>query len=138
MKMKEYFEGAGGNGVLATSDDDGKVNAAVYGKPHFMDDGSIAFIMLERRTHSNLLSNPNAAYLFLEKNGRNKSKGVRLYLTKIHEEKNSELLYRIRRVKYAGDEDQTRYLVFFKIDSVLPLIGAEDENPLPFDRTDLS
>jgi hypothetical protein len=138
MKMKEYFEGASGNGILATSNDEGRVNAAVYGKPHFMDDDSIAFIMLERRTHHNLQSNPHAAYLFLEKNGSNRSIGVRFYLTKIREEKNSELLIKIRRVKYEGDEDRTRYLVFFKIDGVLPLIGAEGENPLPFERKDLS
>jgi hypothetical protein len=134
MNMKKYFESTSGNGILATSDDKGMVNAAVYGKPHFMDDGSLAFIMLERRTHSNLQSNPQAAYLFLERNGSNKSNGVRLYLTKIREEKNSELLYRIRRVKYEGDEDRTRYLVFFKIDSVLPLIGTAGENPIPFER----
>jgi hypothetical protein len=132
MEMKEYFERTSGNGVLATSDIVGRVNAAVYGKPHFMDGGSIAFIMLERRTHSNLQSNPHAVYLFLEKNGRNKSKGVRLYLTKIREEKNSELLYKIRRVKYEGDEKTTRFLVYFKIDDILPLIGSEVENPIPF------
>ena len=38
MRLDEYFENARGVGVLSTSDAGGKVNAAIYGRPHFMDD----------------------------------------------------------------------------------------------------
>jgi hypothetical protein len=66
MELKEYFESTNGTGVLSTADSEGKVDAAVYARPHILDDGSAAFIMLDRLTHHNLQSNPHAAYLFIE------------------------------------------------------------------------
>ncbi|MCB2193306.1 MAG: pyridoxamine 5'-phosphate oxidase family protein, partial [Deltaproteobacteria bacterium] len=65
------------------------------------------------------------AYLFAEAGSA--VKGVRLFLSKLREEKDSELLAQLRRGHH-GREATERYLVFFKIDKVLPLIGAgEDE-----------
>ena len=122
MKLKEYFESVKGRGVLATADEDGKVNAAVYATPHFMDDETIAFIMRDRLTHHNLQSNSHAAYLFMESG--EKYTGRRLYLTKTREEQDSELLYSLRRRAYSGDEKDPKFLVFFQIDKILPLIGA--------------
>jgi hypothetical protein len=130
MNMQEYFKNTKGIGILSTADGDGKVNTAIYGRPHSMADGTIAFIMLERLTHHNLQSNPHASYLFIEK-GDN-LKGLRLHISKIREEQNSKLLYKLRRVKYSGDENHVRYLVFFGIDTILPLLGA-DESDLPFE-----
>ena len=66
MELKDYFETTRGTGVLSTADGEGRVDAAVYARPHFMEDGSLAFIMRDRLTHSNLQTNPYAAYLFLE------------------------------------------------------------------------
>lgn len=124
MELKDYFEGVKGKGVLATADGEGKVNMAVYAKPHFVEDGNIAFIMADRLTHHNLQSNDSAAYLFLEE-GKG-YKGKRLYLTKTGEEQDSVLLYTLRNRKYASDkeDDKPRFLVFFNINKVLPLIGA--------------
>ena len=53
-------------------------------------------------------------------------KGIRLFLTKLREEKDSDLLYSIRRKSYPNEKgkENSRYLVFFKVDKVLPLIGA--------------
>ena len=65
MELEDYFKKTKGTGVLATSDKYGKVNAAVYARPHFLEDGALAFIMRDRLTHHNLESNPNAAYLFV-------------------------------------------------------------------------
>jgi len=124
MKLSEYFENAKGYGVLATADSAGKVDVAMYARPHFMDEETIAFIMPDRLTHHNLQSNPHAAYLFMETG--EKLSGKRLFLTKIKEEKDSDLLYAIRRKSY-GDDREGRYLVYFKIDKVLPLIGAEEQ-----------
>lgn len=121
MKLSEYFERAKGYGILATADSAGKVDVAIYARPHFMDEETIAFIMTDRLTHHNLQSNPHAAYLFLE--AGEKLSGRRLFLTKIREEKDTELLYAIRRKSY-GDDREGHYLVYFKIDKVLPLIGA--------------
>ena len=124
MDLKEYFEKEKGTGVLATSDAEGKVDVAVYAKPHFMDDGTIAFIMADKLSHHNLQSNGQAAYLFMEEGPG--YKGVRLFLTKVKEEKDSDLLYSLRSKRYPGgkEEGKTRFLVFFKIDKRLPLIGA--------------
>jgi hypothetical protein len=125
MDLRTYFEGARGLGVLATADDQGRVDVAVYAIPHIMDEQTVAFIMPDRLTHHNLQSNAYAAYLFKE-NGPG-YKGVRLFLKKLREEQDSELLRSIRRKKYAsekGEEEASRYLVFFTVEKTLPLIGA--------------
>ena len=122
MKLKDYFESVKGRGVLATADADGKVDAAIYATPHFMDDDeTIAFIMRDRLTHHNLQSNSHAAYLFMESGGG--FAGKRLILTKTREEQDSELLNSLRRRTYSGDEKESKFLVFFQIDKILPLIG---------------
>jgi hypothetical protein len=124
MDLAEYFENQKGSGVLATADDQGRVDVAVYARPHVIDRETIAFIMPDRLTHHNLQSNNHAAYLFMEKGPG--YKGIRLFLTKLREEEDSELLHSIRRRKYAsekGEEEESRFLVFFKVDRVLPLIG---------------
>lgn len=126
MKLSEYFENVKGKGVLATSDSQGKVDAAVYARPHFMDEHTIAFIMAERLSHENLTSNPHAAYLFFEDG--DKYVGKRLYLTMIKEDQNSELIESLRRKRHYIPHDEyykeNKYLVTFKIDKVLPLIGS--------------
>jgi len=125
MDLKAYFESAKGHGVLATADASGRVNLAIFARPHVMEDNAVAFIMPNRLTHSNLQSNPQAAYLFLEAGPG--YQGARLYLTKIREEQDSDLLYSLRRRIYpAGKEkgEGPRFLVFFQVDQVLPVVGA--------------
>lgn len=122
MSLKEYFDNTEGFGVLATADGDGKVDAAVYARPHIMDDGTIAMIMRDRLSHHNLQSNPHATYLFREKSPG--YKGRRLFLTKIREEKDGDLLHSLRRRQYIDNKDEARFLVFFRIDKELPLVGA--------------
>lgn len=123
MELKEYFENTKGIGVIATSDQNGKVDAAVYARPHFMEDGTVAMIMRDRLTYHNLKSNPHAAYLFIEQGPL--YQGKRLFLTKIREEEESELLYAIKRRRYKPEKDrrESKFLVFFEINKVLPLIG---------------
>ena len=127
MDLQEYFENTKGVGIIATADNSGKVDIAVYAKPHFMEDGTIAFIMADRLTHTNLQSNNHAAYLFMEEGS--KSKGKRLFLTKFREEKDSDLLYSLRSNKYSSEkeEEKERFLVFFKIEKILPLIGSGEK-----------
>jgi hypothetical protein len=128
MDLQRYFKDTKGRGVLATADENGKVDLAVYGSPHFMEDGSIAFIMADRLTHHNLQSNDHAAYLFMEDGPG--YRGVRLFLTKIREEQDSDLLYSVRSDRYPSQKEagKTRFLVFFNIDRQLPLIGAGRED----------
>lgn len=120
-ELRAYFESAKGLGVMATSDKEGKVDAAVYSRPHFMEDNTVAFIMRDRLTHHNLQSNPHAAFLFVEEGPG--YIGKRLYLSKVREEENSELIDSISRREYPTPPGDNRFLVFFKIDKVLPLIG---------------
>ena len=122
MDLKEYFEQAKGHGVLATADANGKVNAALYARPYFMDDSTVTFIMAERLTHENLKSNPWAAYLFLE-SGEGYF-GKRLYLKKLKEEQNEELINEIcQRCNYSHYRVHKRYVAYFDIEKELPLIG---------------
>jgi hypothetical protein len=125
MNLSEYFENRTGRGVLATADADGKVDVAVYSRPHFIDEETVAYIMTDRLTHKNLQSNPHAAYIFME-SGEGYT-GKRLYLTKIKEETDPEVISKIRwRKTYTAPEDEktkTRYLVYFRIDKVIELIG---------------
>ena len=120
-----YFEDNKGRGILSTADVDGKVNAAVFATPHIMAKDTVAFIMQDRLTHHNLQSNAHAAYLFMEDGDGHK--GIRLFLTKIREEKDSDLILSIRRNKEAPDQEdvnKARFLVFFKVEKMLPLTGA--------------
>lgn len=128
MKLDKYFENTEGIGVLATADSTGNVNAAIYARPHVMADEEIAFIMTDRLTHHNLQSNPNAVYLFKESGDA--YTGKRLYCTRLREEMDSELINKLRRKKYPSteraDKKAMRYLVYFHVDRVLPLIGDSD------------
>ena len=121
MELKSYFADAAGLGILSTADEHGQVDAAVYSRPHVMEDGTIAFIMRDRLTHHNLRSNPHAAYLFKE-DGPGYS-GKRLFLTKTREEQDTELAYKLRRRKYPDDKEEPLFLAFFHIDRVLPLLS---------------
>jgi hypothetical protein len=124
MDLGAYFEQTKGRGVLASADGNGLVDAAVYARPHFMGGGKLAFIMRDRLTHHNLQTNDHAAYLFMEDGPG--YKGVRLFLTKVDEEENSELIDQLSRRKYAveeGAEGKSRFLVTFTVDKILPLVG---------------
>ena len=128
-QLSEYFENAKGLGVLGTSDSQGKVNAAVYARPHFIDETTVAFIMADRLTHSNIQENSKAVYLFSEEGGL--YEGKRLYLTKIKESEDKALIDELRRRRKCScsledEEMKKRFLVYFYIDSVLPLVGDKE------------
>jgi len=125
MDLKEYFEKHSGTGVLSTADAAGNVDAALYAKPHFMDDGTIAFIMNDRLSHRNLQENPKAAYLFIDSGGRRE--GIRLYLEKTGEEENPDLVEKLRRHGKSGTDSPGKklFLVYFRIDKTRPLVDPE-------------
>jgi len=126
MNLGEYFEQIKGHGVLATANAEGKVNAAIYARPHFMGNDIVAFIMAERLTHENLQSTPWATYIFIE-DGEG-YKGKRLYLKKVKEEQNNQLISEIcRKCDYSHYHIGTRYVVHFTVEKVLPLIGDQVE-----------
>ena len=130
MNLKEYFESKKGVGVMSTSDNEGRVDSAIYARPHVMDDGSLAFIMRERLTHKNIGENPFAVYLFIE--NAPGYHGVRLYLKKVREDTNEELIKAMTRRCLTPEEDAAKgpkYLVYFTIEKVLKLIGADSPDP---------
>ncbi len=126
MKLGDYFENAQGVGILATANADGEVNAAIYSRPHFLDsadEDTLAFIMADRLSHANVQANPHAAYLFIE-DGPEYS-GKRLSLTRVREETDPERIQALRRRSRpeACEEGNPRFLVYFHVDGIRPLIG---------------
>ena len=125
MDMKTYFENTQGVGVLSTADRNGKVDAAIYARPHVMEDGSLAFIMRDHLTHHNIGSNPYANYLFIEDVPH--YKGVRLFIKKLREDTDPDLIAKMTRRHLTPEEDKERgpkFLVYFALEKVLPLIGS--------------
>jgi hypothetical protein len=121
--LKAYFESTEGLGILATADSSGKVDAAVYSRPHFLEEATLAFIMRDRLTHHNLHSNPYATFLFREDGPG--YKGKRLFLKKVREENNPELILKIKRRKYTDENEEPKFLVYFTLDKELPLISSQ-------------
>jgi len=129
MTLIEYFEQKRGVGVLATANAEGKVDTAVYSAPHVCADGALAFIMRERLTHLNVQSNPYGSYIFIEEGfGR---KGLRLFLEKLKEDQDPDLIAAMTRRYLTPEEDREKgpkFLVYFKVEKILPLIGSGDTN----------
>lgn len=48
MNISEYFAITKGYGVLATANDKGKVNAAIYSKPYFTDEHTVVLLFTLR------------------------------------------------------------------------------------------
>ncbi len=125
MKLKEYFEDASGTGVLSTADAEGRVDAAIYSRPHVMDDGTLAFIMRERLTYENLKANPHAAFLFMEDEAG--YRGVRLFMKKLREDSDPALVEEMTRRSLTPEEDRAKgpkHIVYFAVEKALPLIGS--------------
>jgi hypothetical protein len=120
-KLQEYFESTKGVGVMATADSEGKVDAAIYSRPHFLEEGTMAFVMRDRLTHHNLQSNAFATFLYIEEKAG--YSGKRLFLKKVREENNPELIKKIKRRTFSDDNEALAFLVYFTLEKELPLIG---------------
>ena len=128
MTLESYFSEAKGTGILATADSSGQVDAAVYARPHVIDEQTVAFIMADRLSHRNLQSNPRATYLFIEHGEGHR--GKRLHLTRVREETDAQAIHALRRRPLpaeCGCEDESRFLVYFRVDGVRPLVGDAAE-----------
>jgi len=123
MNLAKYFENTEGTGVLGTADADGKVDLAVYARPHVIDEHTVALIMADRLSHDNITANPHAAYLFVEK--KQGYHGLRLYLTKTAEETDPQKIEAIRRKcrKDPQEADGQKFLVHFNIEHTRRLVG---------------
>jgi len=124
MTLKDYFESNTGICILSSADHSGKVTTAVYSPPRAMNDGTVCFIMRERLSYRNILENPNAACMFIEHGDG--YQGFRLFLTKVSEDNDPELISRMTRRNLSPEEDKAKgpkHLVIFRVDKILPLIG---------------
>ena len=127
MTLKEYFNNTRGTGVLATADSEGRTDAAIYSRPHIMDDGSLAFIMRERLSLKNLQSNPYATFLFMEQAAH--LNGIRLFIKKTGEDTNDELISRMTRRNLTPEEDKAagpKHIVYFSLGKILSLVGGNE------------
>jgi len=125
MTLNDYLSNVTGKGVLATADAEGKVDAAIYSKPHILEDGTLAFIMRDHLTHHNIGSNPYATYLFIEDGSH--YKGIRLFLKKVREDSDPDLIAKMTRRHLTPEQDKAKgpkFLVYFSLEKILPLIGS--------------
>ncbi|MBN2182246.1 MAG: pyridoxamine 5'-phosphate oxidase family protein [Sedimentisphaerales bacterium] len=124
MSLTDYFRGAEGTGILATSDSAGNVDLAIYSRPFVIDEDKVAFSMLEKTSFANIQSNPKAAYMFIEK-GEGYS-GKRLYLSKLGEETDPQRIEEIKSQhpkRHKSKSEAARHLVYFNVEKIRPLVG---------------
>lgn len=127
MILMDYFTAANGTGVMATSNKEGLVDAAIYAKPHIEGKDEALFIMRDRLTHRNLQENQHACYLFLEEGPGHG--GIRLFLTKIDESTDKERIAALSKRHLSPEEDRLhgeKFLVRFRVTKVLRLIGGAE------------
>jgi len=125
MNLQNYFSEKTGVGVLSTADTEGRVDAAIYARPHFLEDGRLAMIMRDRLSHKNLQQNPYASYLFMENSPG--YQGVRLYLKKTSEDTDPVLINKLTRRSLTEKEDLEKgpkFIVYFEVEKVRSLIGS--------------
>lgn len=123
MNLAELFTHPG-LGVLSTSSPDGKVNCAVYARPHVIDETTLVWGMTDKRTYHNLTRNRHAAFLF--KTGAPGFNGVRLALELIKTEESGELLETIKTntdvIVGPGAGAAVTHAAWFRVVEVRPLI----------------
>lgn len=127
MDLRGYFKEHTGTGILATADENGKVNTAIYARPHVFDDKSVGFIMRDRLSRQNLLKNGSANYLFLESGAA--YKGMRLGLKLIGESSDQKIIAALSKRKMSGlqgNHDEARFLVSFSVEKSLTLVGGDE------------
>lgn len=125
MKLKDYLEKKSGISILSTADREGKLTTAIYSKPRFLEENTIAFIMRERLTYHNLQTNPHAAFMFIEESAG--YQGIRLFLKKIREDNDGDVIAKMTRRNLTPEQDKQKgpkHLVIFSVEMILPLIGA--------------
>ncbi|KAF0185798.1 MAG: hypothetical protein FD164_59 [Nitrospirae bacterium] len=83
-----------GFGVFSTSGRDGLVNAAVYARPHIVDESTVAWGMTDGRTFANIRENPHASFTF--RMGSHGYSGARLTLKLLYIEDEGQMLAAVR------------------------------------------
>ena len=80
-KLMEYFNKQPRLGTLSTADKEGKVNSAVLGSPHMVDEKTVVMTLRNSRTLANLQVNPYAVFAIMEPGKTTPEwRGIRVYL----------------------------------------------------------
>lgn len=130
-KVMEMFNKKSRIGALATCNKNGDVNAAVFGSPQMIDEGTVIMAIGNNRSYKNLQENPKASFIVIEPGESPATwKGVRLYLEVAEFERYGEVLdsFRENIRKVAGDKsaEAITAAIRFKIVDVRPLIAPSD------------
>jgi len=116
MDLAKLFEEQG-LGIMATADHEGRVNTAIYARPHVIDETTLVWGMTDKRSYRNIMQNPHAAYLF--KQAAPGFRGVRLGLELIRSEEQGEMLAMIQRntdeIVGPGAGRAVTHAVWFKV-----------------------
>jgi len=125
--LMDYFNKEPRIGVLSTSSKDGKVDSAVFGSPHMIDEKTVLLATAQNRTLTNLLENPDAVYLIMEPGSSIMDwKGIRVYLRMKEYMTSGEMLEMIRNqaANLVGEEAAKIIYaaVTFDIYEVRPLV----------------
>jgi hypothetical protein len=115
-------------GALATSNQSGDVNAAVFGSPRMIDEDTVIMAIGDNRSFKYLQENPKASFIVVEPgDSPTEWKGARLYLEMESFERYGEVLdsFRSKIRKIAGDKSANAIIaaIRFKIKDVRPLIA---------------
>jgi hypothetical protein len=80
-KLVEYFNKRPRIGTLSTANNEGKVNAAVFGTPLMADEKTVIMGLGKNRTFANLQENRHAVFMIMEPGETAADwKGVRIYV----------------------------------------------------------
>jgi hypothetical protein len=139
--LMDYFNKAPRIGVLSTSSKDGKVDSAVFGSPHMIDEKTVLLATAQNRTFTNLMENPNAVYMIMEQcsdapRGENINmepgsfamdwKGIRVYMRMKEYMTSGQMLEMIRNqaANFVGEEAAKMIYaaITFEIYEVRPLV----------------
>ncbi len=120
MNLDNYFENHTGLGVLSTADKEGRVNGALYARPH-IEGGRAVFLAAPNQTLNNLKENAYAHYLFKE-DGEG-YEGVRLQLRLLGIDEDQDRAEALRRRH--KEENSYAYVLEFEIINSHSLVGKE-------------
>ena len=139
--LMEYFNKGPRLGVLSTSSNDGQVDSAVFGSPHMIDEKTVLVATAKNRTFANLLENPNAVYIIIERCSDSSKeenmnmepgssvmdwKGIRVYMKMKEYKTSGEMLEMIRSqaANFVGEEGAKMIYaaMTFEIYEVRPLV----------------
>ncbi len=115
-------------GVLASANNKGDVNAAVFGSPRMIDEDTVIMAIGDNRSYQYLKENPKASFIVVEPGDSPTAwKGVRIYLEVSEFERYGEVLdsfrEKIRKVAGKRSSDAIKAAIRFKIVDVRPLFA---------------